>query len=97
MTDIIDRNDGRPDDLLDMRENPSLTVSKLVWAGNVRVDSLRRMLGDVADTARAVAVAVFLILAVGLTRPIRDLSRNRLFAGIASRTGDGAQPRVEIV
>lgn len=90
MIDFIDRNDGRPDELIAAREHPSLTTSKSVWAGTVRVDDLHWVLDDVAFAARAVAVADTVSLSIRLTRPIWDPSREQVALGIASLTGDGA-------
>lgn len=95
MIDFINRNDGRPDDLIETREYPSLTVSKLVFSGTVRVDDLDRVLDGVADTARAVAVADKVSLAIRLTRPIGDPSRERVAMAMADPTGDGALTQVE--
>lgn len=95
MTDFIIQDDGRPDDLIETREFPFLACSMLERSGIVRDDGLPRMLGDVTFAARAVAFAVFLILAVDLTRPILDLGRNRVAMFMADRTGDGAQTQVE--
>ena len=94
MIEFSIHNDGRPDDLVDTREIIPLTVSMLERAGTIR-DENRHGLADVAaDTARA-AVAVVLILAVGLTRPTRDRDRDRWPSGIADRIGGGAQNHLE--